>query len=291
MIIRIAKLNLELNGQEKWFCNEYIKNFKSDNGNKKINWMFNFFEINYNIENKNKNIIRNYYNRKVYKINNGNCEKLRLSPSEDECFYIYNVDKNNKSDIYFNKRASYLLPMKLLDLLSFEKVLMKYNGMILHSSFIKYNNYAILFSGSSGVGKSTQANLWKKIKSAEIINGDRSILRYIDNEWQVFGSPYCGSSGIYENDEAKLKVIVVLEQAKENKIEEMSIIEKYKFILSQIAVNTWNEDDMKKATTLIENLIKSTLIIKLKCLPDENSVNILYKYLEGDIINDGNDKS
>lgn len=288
MIIRIANLNLELSGQEKWFYNKYIRNFRNNTYIEKVNWIFNFYEINHSIE-SNK-IIRNYYNRKVYEINNGNCQKLRLSPSEDECFFIYN-DDSNESNIYFNKKASYLLPMKLLDLLSFEKVLLKYEGIILHSSFIKYNNYAILFSGPSGVGKSTQANLWRKFKNAKIINGDRSILRYIDNEWQVFGSPYCGSSGIYENDEAKLKVIVVLEQAKENKIEEMSVIEKYKFILSQIAVNTWNEEDMKKVTTLIENIINSVLIIKLKCLPDESAVDILHKYLEGDVINDGNSKS
>lgn len=288
MIIRIANLNLELSGQEKWFYNKYIRNFRNNTYIEKVNWIFNFYEINHSIE-SNK-IIRNYYNRKVYEINNGNCQKLRLSPSEDECFFIYN-DDSNESNIYFNKKASYLLPMKLLDLLSFEKVLLKYEGIILHSSFIKYNNYAILFSGPSGVGKSTQANLWRKFKNAKIINGDRSILRYIDNEWQVFGSPYCGSSGIYENDEAKLKVIVVLEQAKENKIEKMSVIEKYKFILSQIAVNTWNEEDMKKATTLIENIINSVLIIKLKCLPNESAVDILHKYLEGDVINDGNGKS
>lgn len=289
MIIRIANLNLELNGKEKWFNNEYIEGFRYNASTEKIDWIFNFYEINYNIQNK--NIIRNYYNRQVYRVNNADCHKLRLSPNDDDSFYIHNIDEINKSDIYFNKTASNLLTTKLLDLLSFEKVLLTNNGVILHSSFIKYNDYAILFSGPSGVGKSTQANLWIKFKDAEIINGDRSILRYIDNEWQVFGSPYCGSSEIFKNDQAKLKVIVVLEQAKENKIEEMSVIEKYKFILSQIAVNTWNEEDMKKATTLIENIINSVLIIKLKCLPDENAVDILHKYLEGDVINDGNGKS
>ena len=253
------------------------------------NWNFNFYNLSFDFQSD--NIIRNYENRQIYRINNSDFQKIRLSPSEQESFYICNIDDINKSDIYFNEVASYLLPSKLLDLLSFERVILQNNGVILHSSFIKYNNYAILFSGPSGVGKSTQANLWRKFKNAKIINGDRSILRYIDNEWQVFGSPYCGSSGIYENDEAKLKVIVVLEQAKENKIEEMSVIEKYKFILSQIAVNTWNEEDMKKVTTLIENIINSVLIIKLKCLPDESAVDILHKYLEGDVINDGNGKS
>ncbi|WP_347029000.1 hypothetical protein [Intestinibacter bartlettii] len=289
MIIRIANLNLELNGQEKWFQNKYIKKFKYNIRSENIDWGFNFYEVSCDFQSD--NIIRNYENRQIYRVNNSDYQKIRLSPSDKESFYICNIDNIKKSDIYFNEVASYLLPTKLLDLLSFEHVILQNNGVILHSSFIKYNDYAILFSGPSGVGKSTQANLWIKFKDAEIINGDRSILRYIDNEWQVFGSPYCGSSEIFKNDQAKLKVIVVLEQAKENKIEEMSVIEKYKFILSQIAVNTWNEEDMKKVTTLIENIINSVLIIKLKCLPNESAVDILHKYLEGDVINDGNGKS
>ena len=81
---------------------------------------------------------------------------------------VCNIDNIKKSDIYFNEVASYLLPSKLLDLLSFERVILQNNGVILHSSFIKYNDYAILFSGPSGVGKSTQANLWKLLMGIEV---------------------------------------------------------------------------------------------------------------------------
>ena len=49
-----------------------------------------------------------------------------------------------------------------------KKILLKYNGIILHSSFINFENKAILFSAPSGTGKSTQADLWKKYKNAEI---------------------------------------------------------------------------------------------------------------------------
>ena len=40
---------------------------------------------------------------------------------------------------------------------------------------INYKNHARLFSGSSGMRKSTQADLWKNNRNVSIINGDRRL--------------------------------------------------------------------------------------------------------------------
>ena len=80
-----------------------------------------------------------------------------------------------------------------------EQVLNSYNTFLLHSSFIKWKDKAILFTAPSGTGKSTQADLWEKYENAEIINGDRSGIRKMDGKWTAYGLPIAGSSGIYKN--------------------------------------------------------------------------------------------
>ena len=62
----------------------------------------------------------------------------------------------------------------LCDLLGLETLLLKYDGLLLHSSFIRWRGEGILFSAPSGTGKSTQADLWVKYEDAEILNGDRA---------------------------------------------------------------------------------------------------------------------
>lgn len=51
------------------------------------------------------------------------------------------------------------------------------DAMVLHCSVLKVKSGVILFSGPSGIGKSTQAGLWTKYRKARVINGDRTLLK------------------------------------------------------------------------------------------------------------------
>ena len=96
----------------------------------------------------------------------------------------------------------------------FNKKILKYNAIFLHSSAILYKGKAYLFSADSGVGKSTHTKLWIKKFGAEneqIINDDKPIIRFIDNDWYVYGSPFDGGTGININIRAKLGGIIFLE--------------------------------------------------------------------------------
>lgn len=104
----------------------------------------------------------------------------------------------------------------------FNKKVLKYNAIFLHSSAIFYKGKAYLFSADSGVGKSTHTKLWIKKFGAEnvqIINDDKPIIRFIDNDWYVYGSPFDGGTGINKNIRAKLGGIIFLERAEKNSIE------------------------------------------------------------------------
>ena len=57
-----------------------------------------------------------------------------------------------------------------------ETLLLQHKALLLHASLIKYEGKALAFAGPSGVGKSTQADLWRNHLGARILNGDRAIL-------------------------------------------------------------------------------------------------------------------
>lgn len=153
------------------------------------------------------------------------------------------------------------------------------DALILHSSYIIHEGNAILFTAPSGVGKSTQANLWERYKGAEIINGDRSIIKEKNGIVYAHGLPFSGSSQICKNKNAPIKAIVLLEQGSEDKIYDLKPSYTLKFLLSQVAVNRWDKSEILKVMELIENIIGKVPIIKLSCLPDEGAVDILDNYL------------
>ncbi len=61
-------------------------------------------------------------------------------------------------------------------------------GMLIHASGIKDINNGYLFTGVSGIGKSTMSRLWKE-KGAIVINDDRLWLHKINEKWYMFNTP------------------------------------------------------------------------------------------------------
>ena len=76
--------------------------------------------------------------------------------------------------------------------------------------------YAVAIDGPSGAGKSTQAELWRQYAGAQVINGDRSLVRPGDGT--VHGILYSGTSGICQNVSAPLRAIVLPVQGAENRV-------------------------------------------------------------------------
>lgn len=87
--------------------------------------------------------------------------------------------------------------------------------MILHASLVKTEFGGVIFSGVSGIGKSTQAKLWEKLENARQINGDRPILYKNADTWLGCGSPYAGSSECYVNEQVPVRMIILLQQGME----------------------------------------------------------------------------
>lgn len=106
----------------------------------------------------------------------------------------------------------------------FFRNLLKFNGMMLHSSALEYQGKAYLFSGPSGVGKSTHSKLWQQTfgSAAQVFNDDKPILRFLDGRWFAYGAPWCGKDDINQNKKVPLAGICFMRQGKENTIRQLS---------------------------------------------------------------------
>lgn len=164
--------------------------------------------------------------------------------------------------------------------IALEEILLKRDAMILHASFIDTAYGGILFSGPSGIGKSTQADLWVQGRNARLINGDRTILRKNSERWDAYGSPYAGSSQCYINEAKRITAIVMLEQAESCKIMRLKERDAFIRLYAGMIVNTWNKEYVKKMSMLIEEVVKEIPVYLFSCTADENAVEMLEKTLK-----------
>ena len=160
------------------------------------------------------------------------------------------------------------------------RILLHRGGLILHASYIIWNGRAILFTAPSGTGKSTQSELWEEAKKAEIVNGDRAVLREKDGGMWAYSLPFAGSSGICVNKSAPVRVVVVLAQAAENSVYELTPAEAIKHLYSQCALNRWNREEVEAVLGVLAKMVRKIRVVKLDCLPDHSAVEILSDYLE-----------
>lgn len=167
----------------------------------------------------------------------------------------------------------------LLTVSEFESIFSRLQGFCLHSSIIRRNGKAVLFSAPSGVGKSTQAELWKRYRGAEVLNGDRALIRKFEDRWTAFGSPFAGSSGIYRDDCAVIRTVVVLEQGLKNELKLLSPAQAFRHIYAESVIPRWNKEAQLRLLDVLTTFVQEVPIVKYQCLPDQSAVDYLDDYL------------
>lgn len=163
--------------------------------------------------------------------------------------------------------------------LGLESMLLARNRLCLHASCVRTRLGGILFSGPSGIGKSTQSELWCQHRGAELINGDRPILSKHAEGWLAWGSPYAGSSRCHINESCPVSAIVMLRQEKTCALRRLSPPEAFRAIWSGLTMNSWNEKLVERAVELAMELIQAVPVYEFGCTPDIRSVEFLEEAL------------
>ena len=149
------------------------------------------------------------------------------------------------------------------------KILSDYSGILFHSAAVEYKGGAYLFSASSGTGKTTHIRLWKKLlgDKMSVINGDKPLLRIVDDKIIVYGTPWMGKENYGSDKNAPLRAIFFLERAEKNSVCRADV----KSVLSLIMAQTLrycDRDNVSKLLLIVEKIISSSDIYILKCNMD-----------------------
>lgn len=204
---------------------------------------------------------------------------LRVYPAPrtaDGCFAALRLRNNGENIFYYPQSAAgkYQIGHNLLPLLGLEYPLVYNDCFLLHSSVVIYGGKAVLFTGASGVGKSTQAEIWRSHLGAKIINGDRCAIVRRAEGFYGCGSPLAGSSDIYVQAQAPIAGIFFLSQGRENTITPLTAGEAFGRLYSQCLLNTWDQSFMNRLCALLEALIRQVPMYSLCCLPDDTAAQL-----------------
>ena len=216
----------------------------------------------------------------VYPTDDGVLRIYTSLTEDDGCQVACLMRQNGNNILYYPKKKwhHYRKYWHCTHLLAGELLLMYNNAFLLHSSLVKIHDKMVLFSGPSGIGKSTQANLWAEHLNANVVNGDRCVLSQKDGVFYGGGSPWSGTSGIFSNKQAPIAGIFILQQSKTNEIRRLKA-EGFSHLYRETTINSWDKQFVEKATAFYSQLLNCVPVYLLKCLPDASAVTLAYNTL------------
>lgn len=133
------------------------------------------------------------------------------------------------------------------------------DAIMLHSAAFSMGDRTIALVANSGVGKTTHMMHYKELfgDKVTIINGDKPIIRLIDSELFIYGTPWCGKEKMNTNTKAKLTDVCFINRSESNSTHPMKISDASSRIFSQIY--------LPKSKLAADNTLKMLDLILKKC--------------------------
>ncbi len=155
-----------------------------------------------------------------------------------------------------------------------ECMLIRRGCVSLHAAAVEKDGAAFLFCGPSGLGKSTRARAWMNELGAQLISGDRPLIRLEGME--VFGVPWDGKEQCHRNVHYPLEAICDIRRAASVRVREMSFSQRMSMLMRQCFLPMWDSDTAAMQMRNIFRLLSGAQIVRAFCGPTEKDAAGLY---------------
>lgn len=145
-------------------------------------------------------------------------------------------------------------------------LMMDYNAFLMHAAVINIDGQGVVFTAESGTGKTTRVMLWKKAfgKRMKVVNGDKPILRFVNDGLFACGTPWRGKEHLGENTSVPMKAVCFLQRGEEVSLKRMEAKEIMLRLFKQVLVPS-NPKLMGVFMYLMERFIKEVPFYLYTC--------------------------
>lgn len=155
-----------------------------------------------------------------------------------------------------------------------------YEGIVsLHAACVEVGDFAVAFTGCSGLGKSTRASAWVEALGAEWISGDRPAVRLEKQGSTACGVPWDGKEQIFRDVERPLRCIMEVRRSPANYIRRLSEEQARQLIMQQSFIPMWDTDAAVMAMANVRRLVRQTPVYRVFCGPTAADAREIYDLL------------
>lgn len=206
------------------------------------------------------------------------CENYIVSDNKTDFSVKVTEEEILKEDNNLNYDNGYLESLAIYRKIA-EKII-DFDGFLMHGAVVEAENIGIAFLAKSGVGKTTHIKLWNNLlgDKLNIINGDKPIIRILNNNIYAYGTPWAGKENLNTNKKTELKKICFIKRAEKNNCFEADKNTVIKGLLSQVYIPE-NKGKAFKLFELLDKLVNTLSFYNLCCNKEIDAAITAYNKL------------
>jgi hypothetical protein len=148
-------------------------------------------------------------------------------------------------------------------------------GVMFHAVGVIDHGQGYLFAAYGGGGKTTTARLWQGRPDVHVLNDDKVIVRKVDGQFRMYGTPWHGQGGMALAEDAPLKRVFILKQAPENSITHLPAVQASALLLARAFSPLWNAASTAYTLQFLDELCQAVPCQELGFLPDSSAVDFV----------------
>jgi len=153
--------------------------------------------------------------------------------------------------------------------------------LLIHASLVRQDDYGYAFVAKSGTGKSTQVSMWLRyLPNCDLMNDDNPIIRIIDGKPYIYGGPWSGKTPCYRRTKAQLGAITSIVRSETNFVDKLGPIQAFATLLPSCSTMKWDVKTYSKTCDTITQVVETTKIYALHCLPNPEAALICNKTIK-----------
>ena len=183
----------------------------------------------------------------------------------------------NQADLYFTEpNGSFIDPFfgPTIELLMVN-YLARIGSIIVHACGIDYQGKGLLFVGESGAGKSTLTRIWNKENGVEILSDDRIIIRKINDQYWMYGTPWHGDAKFASPAKVKLEKVFFIKHGRANSVKAASGTFPVLQFLKASFPPYWDKNCMEFTMEFFNDLVAAVPCRELSFVPDSEIVEFV----------------
>ena len=206
----------------------------------------------------------------IYTLDDGYLFEMAPFGNVPVCGWLKVSGDFSEGSLMANKDRHFCVNNALMLMYAFRTATM--GTMEMHASVTVKDGRGFLFLGKSGTGKSTHSRLWlKNIPGTHLLNDDNPIVRFVDGQARVYGSPWSGKTPCYRKEDYPVGAFVRINRAPYDAIHRMSLPESFASLSSSTSGLRAIRSIADGLFSTISSVAQSVPCYVLDCLPDDEA--------------------